>query len=372
MFYYVLHTLGLLFWLFIYFDVLKKHRFTPDTAQELLEKHKIIQEIKNKKIHLPLGAIDDIDQVKSMLPNNETIPINNKPLNKTERVLYMNYENLSLKEIQLQKNLLDLKEKMLIIKEKDLELKSVKLDLANHIVFKNLKTIEDLQYFMQIHVFAVWDFMSLLKRLQNDLCSVSVPWMPVKSGNAARLINEIVCGEESDKLPDNKGYASHFELYIKAMKDIKADTSLIENFIHQLNSGINIFDAIKYIPVEAQEFVKYTMTVSIHKNTSEVAGSFFNGREDVIPDMFSKLLSDWSIDKEKAPYFHYYLVRHIELDGDEHGPAGAKLINEITKSDENLIIQMLDCSIDSVKKRIELWNKVNLSLTQRHQNINIK
>lgn len=423
MFYYVLHTLGLTMWLLIYFDVLKKHRFTPETAQELLSKHKIIQQVKDKKIQLPLGAIDDMDRTKSILDNANKIKQNSSESNlaqntETEKVSvdfqnlvsdvdqtttvnskysvssntdvaknstsvslisnsegeYMSsqdrkdsYWQLNDKELQLQKDLLQLQEKKLLIKEKDLELKTVKLALANHKVFKNLKTVEDLQYFMSIHIFAVWDFMSLLKRLQKDICSVSVPWMPVKLGNASRLINEIVCGEESDKLPGKNGYASHFELYLRAMKEVNADTSTIDSFINDLINGTPLSMAMNKIPSEARPFVEYTLDVAMNKTTAEVAGSFFNGREDVIPDMFSKLLEDWSISPETAPNFHYYLVRHIELDGDEHGPAGAKLIGEITQTDEVAIDKMLDCSIESVRQRIALWDRVNETLEKLHK-----
>ena len=428
MFYYILHTIGLTFWLIIYFDVLKKHRFTPETAMDLLKKHQIIQKVKDKHIDLPLGAIDDMDRTQSILDAAESfidLSEKNTKLEKMEDKLEkatikidlqnekeviqlsnvmsdfstvnnyknqikvfekekefvnvdlnniskganvsndMNFEHLENKEYELQKELLLLREKKIILKEKDLELKSVKMDLANHKVFRNLKTIDDLRYFMQIHVFAVWDFMSLLKRLQNDICCTTIPWMPVKMGNASRLINEIVIGEESDVLPNKQGYASHFELYLRAMKEVQSDTTEIDNFINNLQQGVSLENALNRIPAEAKPFVQYTLDVALNKTTSEVAGSFFNGREDVIPTMFSKLLEDWSIDKEKAPYFHYYLVRHIELDGDEHGPAGAKLINEITHGNVLEIEKMLDCSIQSVKERIALWDRVNAVLEKR-------
>jgi len=69
-------------------------------------------------------------------------------------------------------------------------LEPLKNKLRNHTLYSNIKTIEDLKIFSNAHVYAVWDFMSLLKFLQINLTSLSIPWFPSKKTSTAKLINE--------------------------------------------------------------------------------------------------------------------------------------------------------------------------------------
>ena len=50
--------------------------------------------------------------------------------------------------------------------------------LLSHPIYDDMRRPQALCTFMEHHVFAVWDFMSLLKVMQQRLCCVSVPWMP--------------------------------------------------------------------------------------------------------------------------------------------------------------------------------------------------
>lgn len=76
---------------------------------------------------------------------------------------------------------------------------SLQEELKNHKLYESINSLETLQVFMQNHVFAVWDFMSIVKILQLELTSISYPWIPNdKTVVSRRLINDIVLSEETD------------------------------------------------------------------------------------------------------------------------------------------------------------------------------
>lgn len=237
------------------------------------------------------------------------------------------------------------------------ELENRQKALEAHPVFNAIRDIEDLRLFMSWHVFAVWDFMSLVKRLQRELTSTQEIWLPPTAPLATRLINEIVLGEESDQLPDG-GYMSHFELYMLAMQEIGADTGQIEAFIERLGQGESLEVALQQVAAapSVRSFVNSTMETVIHGNIYQVLGSFFFGREHVIPDMFKSLLATWHIDEEQAPLFVYYLKRHIELDGENHGPAAKRLIAELTEGNPAALVQLTAAAEVALESRAELWN----------------
>ena len=139
------------------------------------------------------------------------------------------------------------------------ELVALREDLKNHSLYKKLHHIEDVQLFMEIHVFAVWDFMSLLKALQIKLTCVSIPWMPVKNAELARFINEITVAEESDH--DVNGVVkSHFEMYLTAMDEVNADKTKINNFIKLLGVGKSVEESLEEValPKAITDFVNFT------------------------------------------------------------------------------------------------------------------
>ena len=210
--------------------------------------------------------------------------------------------------------------------------------------------------------------MSLAKRLQQDLTCVTLPWMPNENSKAAHLIYEIILGEETDSLPNGK-FCSHFEMYLIAMSEIGASTAQIDEFIQTVQQGIHgaqtsVTDALERVGAAPaiQNFVNFTIETAVNGKTSEVLASFFYGREDSIPEMFRHLLDTWDINQADAETFVYYLNRHIELDGDKHGPAVKRIINDQFKEDLNSWHELFDSAIKSAELRIELWDALEAEL----------
>ncbi|GAL63091.1 DUF3050 domain-containing protein [Algibacter lectus] len=247
------------------------------------------------------------------------------------------------------------------IKSIELALKPLREKLNSHKLYSDLASVEDIKTFMEQHVFAVWDFMSLLKALQNHLTNTSVPWTPVKHPSTARFINEIVLGEESDVNELGEPY-SHFEMYLDAMQQIGASTTDIDKFIKNIVAGTSVSNALTALnsPKETLEFVEFSFKTIATNAPHKIAAAFTFGREDVIPDMFFQIIKQ-SEQQHKASYskLTYYLERHIELDGDEHGPLSLKMVEELCQNDSQKWDEVLETAQDALKYRIALWDGIS-------------
>src|SRR5712671_6159454 len=193
--------------------------------------------------------------------------------------------------------------------------------LLDHPVYAEVASVEDLRRFMEDHVFAVWDFMSLLKRLQKDLTCTNVPWFPADNARAARLINDIVIGEETDVDPDGS-YVSHLDLYLRAMADVGASTLQFDRFRSLVLVGVPVDVALTRIgaPTHVQAFVAHTMALANSGSTEEVLAAFFYGREDIIPEMFRRLLNTLYGAKHNNDRLRHELLRNV---GDGRGQAAS-------------------------------------------------
>lgn len=233
--------------------------------------------------------------------------------------------------------------------------------LLQHSLYNKIKTIPHLCTFMEGHVYAVWDFMSLLKALQQQLTCTTTPWFASEFPQTRYLINEIVLAEESDLAYDGQRL-SHFEMYLDAMITAKADTTAIEALIRTLKSGTPIFEAIAQTDLDegVKEFLNFTFKTIEGGKAHEIAAAFTFGREDLIPDMFTEILKGFqqNFPETDLTKLVYYFERHIELDGDEHGPMAMKMISELCGDDQQKWQDVIEISKQALIKRYNLWNSI--------------
>ena len=247
------------------------------------------------------------------------------------------------------------------------QLAPFKKQLTEHSIYQNISCISDLRCFMESHVYAVWDFMSLVKKLQLDITTTTLPWQPPENITAARLINEIVWGEESDLDKNGKPF-SHFEMYLNAMNQINANTDGIEDMLNHLKAGGNIFEIIDQInlPYYIKDFLRFTFEIIEESKTHKIAAVFTFGREDLIPDMFISMIKKMNRDHDhKIDQIIYYFERHIEVDGDEHGPMALEMIKNLCGTDPIKWNEAINASQEALQKRIALWDGINHQINER-------
>lgn len=238
--------------------------------------------------------------------------------------------------------------------------------MAHH-VYGMIDRPERIRRFMEAHVWAVWDFQSLLTAVQRQLTCVCVPWRPTADAEARRLVNEIVLDEESDLLPDGSS-ASHFELYLDSMRAAGADTGPIERALESLSAGASLAAALDAAapPAAARRFVERSFSIIESDAAHRVVSAFTYGREDVIPDMFRQLVVMLA-EHEPAVWgrFRFYLERHIEHDDERHGPICRQIVARLCGNDPVKWAEASETARLAIESRIELWDAVAENLSRQ-------
>ncbi|CAM3969723.1 MULTISPECIES: DUF3050 domain-containing protein [Flavobacterium] len=247
-------------------------------------------------------------------------------------------------------------------------IKPYKDQLLEHSLYNEIKSIEDLHSFLESHVFAVWDFMSLLKALQNKLTCTTTPWLPKGNPEIRYLINEIVVAEETD-IDQEGNRKSHYELYLEAMEACGANTSIMKDFLEDVVTTQNIFVSIKQsnLHENIKTFLDFTFRIIEEGEPHQIAAAFTFGREDLIPEMFSAILKKFeqNFPETDLSKLIYYFERHIELDADEHGPMAMKMIEELCENDAKKWQEVEQVSILALQKRIGLWNAIEEQILKK-------
>ena len=242
-----------------------------------------------------------------------------------------------------------------------IKLKEEELTSHSLLTTSVIQSLDDLKIFMEHHVYAVWDFMSLTKALQKRICPSTDVWLPVKHtrDESARLINEIILGEESDR-DLGGGSISHYDLYLQAMEEIGADTEPVTRFLRVVETeGVDFaLNNCPWVPEMCLDFMKTTFEFIKTDKKHIIASAFTYGREDIIPDMFKGILTQLQINSHGANKFYYYLERHIEIDGGEHGPAARKLVENMCGVQPSAYVEAEKAALKALDARIKLWTEL--------------
>jgi hypothetical protein len=236
--------------------------------------------------------------------------------------------------------------------------------VITHPIYSSLNNQPAILTFMEHHVFAVWDFMSLLKALQRNLTCVTVPWVPAGPTGTRRLINDIVLGEESDEV--GGAYISHFEWYVAGMVEAGADHSVVDRFIDLLRTQEPVPAALQTagVPRPSEEFVVATWNFIESAPVHCQAAAFAFGREDLIPDMFNQVVT---INQQKGGLetFVAYLERHIEVDGQLHTPMAMQMVADLCGEDATKWRQCADAANAALAARSRLWDGILAAINSK-------
>ncbi len=230
--------------------------------------------------------------------------------------------------------------------------------VVGHPLYSALSTHAAITTFMEHHVFAVWDFMSLLKSLQRNLTCVELPWVPTGPTGSRRLINDIVLVEESDELQG--GFISHFELYLAGMSQAGADRTAIDAFIEALRAKVDVPEALvkASVPAPSAEFVNTTWAFIAQAPVHCQAAAFAFGREDLIPDMFEQVVKVNDNHGGRLDTFVDYLARHIEVDGEEHTPMAMQMLADLNGDDDAKWEECAQTVNRALEARVRLWDGI--------------
>lgn len=234
-------------------------------------------------------------------------------------------------------------------------------------LYERVRTIEGVRVFMAHHAFAVLDFMWLLKSLQRAFTCVDVGWRPTGDALARRLINEIVLGEESDVVDGEA--LSHFELYLRAMREVGAETGPVLALVGALDDHVDSWRlrevrSLRDIaeralagcaPPAAGAFMRTTLGF-LDRGLHEQVAAFTVGRECLLPAAFGRLLDE--LPHKGTPMLRAYLHRHVEVDGDDHGPAAMRLLDVACANDPQRWEEATAAAQEALVARRLLWDGI--------------
>jgi hypothetical protein len=242
------------------------------------------------------------------------------------------------------------------------QLHPLQAQLNAHPIYSAIQDLRDLRIFMRHHVFSVWDFMSLIKYMQQHLAPTTIPWRPHGDPALRHFINQLVLEQESDSAPMRDGgvrYGSQFEYYCQAMSEVGADGENPRHFLALVaERGLDQALYSDLVPLPARHFSEATFSIIREDKPHAVAAALVVGREHLIPAMFLRFLTHMALGPDQAPSFHYYLNRHLHLDEHSQGPLSIRLLETLCDNDAVRLKEAETAAQEAICARLRLWDGV--------------
>jgi len=167
--------------------------------------------------------------------------------------------------------------------------------LDNRPVYAALHSLADLRCFMAHLVYAVRNFMPVVKYPQNAVAPTRYSWAPRHHPAARDCINQWMLEEKSDIGPPdadgNAVYGRRFELCCGAIRKIGADPAPTLKFVEIAAAcGMPRAFASGLAPLPPRRFMGHTLRFLDSGKPHIVAAALALGRGRIIPDGFRAFL----------------------------------------------------------------------------------
>ena len=229
--------------------------------------------------------------------------------------------------------------------------------LESHRLYTALTRREALATFTEYHVVCAWSYNALLRSLQRDIFTQSLPINSDAHKEAIRILSEVAIEEQANESDDGQ-FISHLELYLDAMEDLGANTAPIIGFFDILAGGVGAAKAVEYADFcpEVAAYARTTVRLLERQFHERAAGLFYEG-EYFIPDRFLHQLNRLTPAVPVDRLLEYF-DGHIEgLKRPGYSAAG-RLVEIFTADDEILSEEAEQVGEQVMRQRVHLWNTV--------------
>lgn len=213
--------------------------------------------------------------------------------------------------------------------------------LSQHPVYNELTSRTKIKCFILYHIFAVWDFVKLLKPLQKQFLAY-----PRKS---KRFIDQMIFAQTSD-LYSYDQQNEDFALYLRAIAEMEIDPDL---FLWYFQEAPNNLDLLK---PGIKKLVEFNLAIAKSGLLAEITAVFFYGREKLNSRLFASAIKILKQEKKECSILTGYSARLLQENNFQFELLSLELLNYICQ-DEAELVRALQAGLEALDLKEQLWNE---------------